>query len=344
MKHERREAAKLAIGAAALVLAVALPAHGFANSVNPANAVSSVSRAPLVPTRGVLFGAFTHYDHRETVPNTMRAFERLVGRKMDAQIHYHCMKCHANTPDVRRDIASRRIPQLSYITPRDRSMRDARSLDAILAGQWDYYIDRYAAEVASLRARVFIRPMYEMNGFWAFYNVTRSGSTRKYVAAWKYLRKRFAAAGASNAVWVWSPNATDSPATSSNDHSRYYPGDAVVDWVGIDGYNWGTTRAWSRWETFSSIFQRVYSAYASRKPIMIAESASTEHGGGKGKWIHDARRQTKLRFPAVKAWFWFHANKETDWRVNSSRAALNAYRDWGADPYFHGRPGPTSRR
>ena len=342
MKRESRQAAKLAVAAAALFVAVALPAGGFADSVSPATGVSSFSRAPLVPKRGVLFGAFTHYDHRETVPNTMRAFERMVGRKMDAQIHYHCLKCHANTPQVRADIARRRTPQLSYITPRDASMDGGRSLDAILAGKWDYYIDRYAREVASLRARVFVRPMFEMNGSWAFYNVTRSGSTRKYVAAWNYLRKRFAATGASNAVWVWSPNATDSPETSANDHSHYYPGDAAVDWVGIDGYNWGTTRTWARWRTFSSIFRAVYSRYARRKPIMVAEAASTEHGGDKGRWIRDARRQTKTRFPAIKAWFWFHANKETDWRVNSSRAALNAYRGWGADPYF--RPTRKSRR
>jgi hypothetical protein len=32
------------------------------------------------------------------------------------------------------------------------------------------------------------------------------------------------------------------------------------------------------------------------------------------------------RFPKVRAVVWFHANKETDWRVNSSAASLSAFR------------------
>src|SRR5256885_2213761 len=66
------------------------------------------------------------------------------------------------------------------------------------------------------------------------------------------------------------------PAAPWNHWTHYSPGDAYVDWVGIDGYNWGTTQSWSSWSSFASLVRPVYSDYAGRKPIMIAETASAE--------------------------------------------------------------------
>ena len=36
----------------------------------------------------------------------------------------------------------------------------------------------------------------------------------------------------------------------------------------------------------------------------------------------------------VKALVWFHMNKETDWRVDSSTSARDAFVPMAADPYF----------
>jgi hypothetical protein len=42
------------------------------------------------------------------------------------------------------------------------------------------------------------------------------------------------------------------------------------------------------------------------------------------------------RFSKVRALVWFHANKENDWRVNSSAAALQAFRSVVAESRFAG--------
>lgn len=114
--------------------------------------------------------------------------------------------------------------------------------------------------------------------------------------------------------------------------------DDYVDWVGIDGYNWGTTREWSSWESLDSLIGRAYRAFAGRKPLMIAEVSSAESGGNKGAWITSAARALKARFPAVRALVWFHIDKETDWRIDSSPSALRSFRALAADPYFRARP------
>jgi hypothetical protein len=68
---------------------------------------------------------------------------------------------------------------------------------------------------------------------------------------------------------------------------------------------------------------------------MIAEMASTEQGGDKAAWIAGILPALKESYPSVKALVWFHMNKETDWRVDSSAAARGAFVPMARDAYFN---------
>ena len=119
-----------------------------------------------------------------------------------------------------------------------------------------------------------------------------------------------------------------------------YPGDEYVDWVGISGYNWGDTRTWSQWQSFLRIFDQSYEKLEALtlKPIMIAEVASAVSGGDKAAWIRQAYfKQIPSGFPRIRAIVWFHANKENDWRVNSSDRSLRAYREVVASAQYQRR-------
>lgn len=51
------------------------------------------------------------------------------------------------------------------------------------------------------------------------------------------------------------------------------PGDDYVDWVCVDGYNWGNTDGGS-WQSFADVFKDIYPKVASKnKPILIGEMA-----------------------------------------------------------------------
>ena len=160
------------------------------------------------------------------------------------------------------------------------------------------------------------------------------------MAAFRHLHDVFTARGATNVIWVWSPNATDAPEVAGNHWTDYYPGDTYVDWVGIDGYNWGTATSFGRWQRFEDVFAPVYDDYADRKPIMIAETASTEAGGDKAAWIAQLRPALAERFPAVAAVVWFDQHKETDWSFTSSPGTLAAFRTLGADELLSPLPPP----
>ena len=205
------------------------------------------------------------------------------------------------------------------------------SLYEILKGRCDAYIRRWAADLAALRNPILFRPMHEMNGNWYPWCGTVNGNRPEaYVETWRYIRSIFRAEGNDRLIWVWSPYAHSVPDEASNEMGLYYPGDGEVDWLGLDGYNWGDSRPWSRWQSFEEIFHKGYDCLvnlAPEKPIMIAETGCAEEGGDKGMWIAEAAENLIGRFPRIKAVVWFNTNKECDWRIDSSPASADAFRN-----------------
>jgi hypothetical protein len=208
----------------------------------------------------------------------------------------------------------------------------AFALAAVARGDHDTYIRQWAAAARDWGHPFFLRFDWEMNGSWQFpWSVQRNGNQPgDYVAAWRHVHDLFAQVGATNVTWVWCPNVV-SPQTVPLD--QLYPGDGYVDWVAMDGYNFGTVRN-DTWRSFAEIFGETYAALrqlAPGKPVMIAETASSEHGGDKAAWIRDALgAQLPTQFPAIKAVVWFNWDDNDPgltWPIESSAAATSAFGD-----------------
>lgn len=155
----------------------------------------------------------------------------------------------------------------------------AYGLGGIARGDFDAYINSWAYRLAAYGGAVYLRFAHEMNAAWYPWCGGVNGNTPEdYVAAWRHVHDLFTAAGAGNVRWVWSPDVVqDAPLALPG----LYPGDDYVDWVAMDGYNFGTSQPWSSWRSFAEVFGRSYGellALTSR-PIMIAETASSEAGG-----------------------------------------------------------------
>ncbi len=72
---------------------------------------------------------------------------------------------------------------------------------------------------------------------------------------------------------------------------------------------------------------------APTKPIMVGETASAELGGSKASWITEFFAQLAQR-PQIKGFVWFNHNKETDWRIESSTTATQAFATGVGDPRY----------
>jgi hypothetical protein len=204
---------------------------------------------------------------------------------------------------------------------------------SIAAGTHDRYIGEWARAAAEARTPLLVRFGHEMNGPWYPWG-SEGNSAEEYVAAFRHVVELFRAAGASNVRFVWAPN-VEYPGSAPL--GPLYPGDDFVDWICIDGFNWGTSRADSRWQSLSELFGPTYDkvvALAPSKRLML-ETASAEVGGAKSGWIRDGLGgELPKRLSRVEALLWFDELKEADWRVDSSPAALTAMREVVAGERF----------
>jgi hypothetical protein len=209
------------------------------------------------------------------------------------------------------------------------------ALSTITNGSHDAYLQASAQAAAAYGKQFQLRFAPEMNGSWAPWEGSVNGNTPQlYVAAWQRVVSIFRAAGARNVQWVWAPNNGPTGTIAS-----YYPGDSYVDFIGLDGYNWGSSLG--QWQTFTQVFGPSYAIVTSlsaTKPIEITETASAETGGVKSSWITSAfLNEIPASFPRVVAVIWFDENKETDWRVDSSLTSLAAYQQVAASSLWGDR-------
>jgi hypothetical protein len=208
------------------------------------------------------------------------------------------------------------------------------SLLDIASGAYDGYLDEAAAVAKSWEGPLLLRFAHEMNGSWYSWD---AAAPETYVAAWRHVVSLFRADGAGNVKWVWSPYVL---AGGKYPFASYFPGDEWIDYVGLDGYNWGPARG--SWQSLEAVFAPSYALATeiSAKPVIVAETGSTENGGDKGAWIRTGLMSALPRsFPRVVAVVWFDENREDDWRVDSSAGSLDAYRAVVACS-FYGGTGP----
>ncbi len=209
-------------------------------------------------------------------------------------------------------------------------MANGYTTTQIINGDADSYLKKYAEGVKSYGKEIWLRLFHEANGDWYDWGIAKSGAgntNQTLIDAWKHVVTIFRDIGVTNVKWVWTTNATNS---GSATFTGWFPGDDWVDMVAIDGYNWGTAQSWSSWKSFTEVFTPPYTALSvSKKPLFIAEFSSSEQGGNKAQWINDMFRDIPTKFPRVFALMWFSQSKsaEADWAVNTSDAALNAWKE-----------------
>ena len=314
-----------------LVLAVAL-LGGAANA--------QAQTPPANLELGVFFPDPQLPDEQLPSVGDLHDFEASIGRQTDVFLWYESIGEDFYADAFRPMAQEGRAIQLAW-EPHDFSLpannQPAYRLKNITAGNFDTDIRRWARQLRDFGYPIYFRPMCEMNGDWVTWGGTVNGNVPSdYIPAWRHIHDIFVQEGATNVKWVWAPNRDGSNSEAQATFNTYYPGDAYVDYVGINGYNWGTlynTPDWtSSWQSFEEVMRYSYDVAAANtsKPIVIAETATTEVGGnsqngGKAQWISDALASLPTRFPRISMLTWFNINKETDWRVESSSGSLQAF-------------------
>ncbi len=203
-------------------------------------------------------------------------------------------------------------------------------LPRILNGEYDDFFRRFARDAQASGRTVYLRFGFEMTGTWFGWGRRPEEFRRAWIRAHDLFREE----GAHRVKWVFSPNVLYDSLTRAEGYRPYYPGDAYVDHVALDGYNFGDRHdRWHRWESFTEKFSAsIDSLCVFGKPLFIAEVGSADDAR-KAQWMRDflAAVDADRR---IHAFVYFNYDKrregEPNWALDSDPETLRVFRAWAA--------------
>jgi hypothetical protein len=304
--------------------------------------------AKLVPTCGILWGVAPGAHTESRGEAALAAFERKTGRHQAIFHAYHGgTRQLFPTPQEIAIAHQKGAPRILFLNWKPESA----SWAAIAHGdkRTDAFLDRLA---------VHIKTTFPDKFFFAVHHEgendvrPRPGSgytARDYSAMFRHVVKRLRADGVTNMVTVLVHMAYVPHAVQSW-FNQMYPGDDVVDWIGLDVYAYSTP-GYGHGD-FAEVLNRKLSGKRGwpgfytwaverhpHKPLMIAEWgvwSSKRNTAYKANFYRDLGVELR-RFPRIKAMVQFetpHNKKGQDSSVDSTPAALRAYRALGQLPMF----------
>lgn len=307
--------------------------RGFLGSIGVAGVVGLGSSTVRTDLRQPIFGIYPSdggSPSRQAAP-----IERWLGTNIDVIVLYVDAAVEVSVrewfiEEMTRTWRAGAIPMVTWLpyigderttpTTITHRIRDGRYDDTI--GWWANALStwlRTEDRIVGSR-RCYFRPFPEMNGDWLPWSVLENGDERAFIDAWRHVHEVLMAEidSPERIQWLWNPNATEYGAVPTEE---CYPGDAYVDWIGIDGYNWGDSRSSSDWQSPTAVFDAMRSRLSalSDKPLAIPEFATTSRKNGewdvaaKQAWITEMFEYVKSN--DVRMHCWFNTDKETDWAV-----------------------------
>jgi len=254
------------------------------------------------------------------------AFAQAIARKPNIIEFYEGFMDGFDASGVRRAYQYGALPLISWEPTKV-------PMASIAAGDKDEYVKAFARDVRTLNLPVAITLAHEMNGNW--YPWGRQKTTAaSFVAAWRHVHSIFVSVGATNVIWVWTPNVIN-PAPRVR-LGPLYPGDAYVDWVGMDGYYTHKGQ-----KTFSTLFGPTISSVRkfTKKPILIVETGA-ESGSSRPTEITDLFHGV-THTPGFIGFIWFDNRGSGSWRIDADRASVTAFKRGARSSEFgydvHGR-------
>ena len=211
-------------------------------------------------------------------------------------------------------------------------------IPGIINGDYDAYIKDCVRRMKAIGEPVFLRFGNEMNGdytVWCDWFYSKDADL--YIDAWRHIYRIVKQEEANNVIFVWNPNDRSYPDFKWNSPELYYPGSDFVDWVGLTGYNGGTSYPNDTWRNFNDIYRPIYNEYLLKypgKPFMITEFACNETGGDKKAWINECFSSLK-NYPNIRIADWFDLTVDK-WLypIDSTPGSKEAFKQGLKDPYY----------
>jgi hypothetical protein len=314
------------IAAAALPLVLAVGCGSAPDATKPVTAVANAKAAPaynvksLLKPKGKYLGIYT--EKPGTIAAHYKTFKKALGKHPTLEKKYVNFGGGYDEAWARSAWAAKAIPQIEWEPHQV-------SLESINSGAQDGYITQFAQGVRRANVPITMSFGHEMNGYWYSWgrpSVNPSAAqAAQFVRAWRRIHNLFVKQGATNVIWLWSPN-TIGPMPNIR-LKPYWPGAAYVDWVGVIGYYRHTRGP----ETFSAIFDPTINEIHkfTKKPILLSETAARK-GMYRNADIKNLLTTIGKRKDLIGL-SWFNINKsgagpEDDWRIENTASSVKTFR------------------
>lgn len=191
------------------------------------------------------------------------------------------------------------------------------SLAETINGHWDRQYLAVARSVVEYREPILIRFAHEMNGHWYPWGTANGNRPGQYVAAWRHVVDLFREAGATNALWVWSPNVVRG--ASSRTVRQFWPGSSYVDVVGLSGYG---VRERTPVTTYRATLKLIYAL--TKKPIVLTE-VGVQPGSEKRSWLREFGGWLRQN-PQIRGFIWNMMARDGNWQYDDTPSNLAAFK------------------
>lgn len=228
------------------------------------------------------------------------------------------------------------------------------SMQSIAEGDWDADLHDWCSDAAATGIPLLAEFGTEVNGFWFPWNGKWNGADHKgwgdpgeydgperFREAYRQIVEICEEEGADDITWFFHPDVGGWPPKPWNDAWDYYPGDDVIDWVGMSDY--GPQKPGQPWESFHSrmdaFIYELLDHIGDDKPLAVLEygAAAAPNAGQqqrKADWISRAAELVGSgHWAEIHALSYWHERWQngdgsvSDLHIDSSKRVRHAYRD-----------------
>ena len=295
----------------------------------------------------ILFGAHPGLQAGETRLQSLDRLQSDLGRDLAVVRRFLRWEDDATTdPLISATLAQGSIPHIS-VFPRRNNGQPVRWDDIANAQPGEPLhneIVGWANQISSFGQPVWFTFNHEPE---TVLNLDK-GTAADYIDAWRKIRTVFDNEGVNNARYMHVSTAYGFD-LNSNDRrhiDNWFPGEAWVDQIGLDPYNWGDCREDNdRWRPFEEIATpaRDFAANYPSLGLVVAEFGSAEdvaQPNRKAQWAEEIRVLVNQpgwgQLEALIAFDYQVPGTNCEWWADSSAQSLAAYRVLANDPIFGG--------
>ena len=288
----------------------------------------------IAPSEGTLLGVNPMRGRTGNRYDSVGAFERTIGRDVGIVHRYHEFSAALTSGFYwdRKHIEDGQTLMISWRATDNAGIKrgepDPARARKIVAGRFDRQIDAMATAMRDLEVPVMLRFNWEMDQDRG--DPQYIGTPSEFIAAWRYIHRKFERRGVTNVEWVWAPRARS---FAKNVGQKYYPGSDFVDWIGgsavpINSYSDPVTifGAWNQW------------AVNIGKPQMLWVGLRENPGDRQWKagFFNQLRSLISGSWVGVKALVYYNSKSPlgNDYSIRTSSQSLQAFRRLACNSHF----------